>query len=190
MIRRKSKARPLAFAALCLSLPFAAGAQAGAAETHPATVKSAASVSGTINWWGWTPTDSAEATSEIAAFNKVYPNIKVNFKLITIANYVTAMRPALVSGQGPDLFELQPGAYVTEFNSFATNLNPVASAGPRRRLEIEGRADRYQRLHLQRQPHCAAGRLGVRRYALGRRRLVQEVQPLTADHAGRMGKRL
>jgi raffinose/stachyose/melibiose transport system substrate-binding protein len=127
MIRRKSKARPLAFAALCLSLPFAAGAQAGAAETHPATVKSAASVSGTINWWGWTPTDSAEATSEIAAFNKAYPNIKVNFKLITIANYVTAMRPALVSGQGPDLFELQPGAYVTEFNSFATNLNPVAA---------------------------------------------------------------
>ncbi len=84
-------------------------------------------MSGTINWWGWTPTDSAEATAEIAAFNKVYPNIKVNFKLITIANYVTAMRPALVSGQGPDLFELQPGAYVTEFNSFATNLNPVAA---------------------------------------------------------------
>ena len=37
------------------------------------------------------------------------------------------MRPALVSGQGPDLFELQPGAYVTEFNSFATNMNPVAA---------------------------------------------------------------
>ncbi len=124
---RRSKARPWAAAALCLSVPLAAGAQAGAAPTRSAAARSAASVSGTINWWGWTPTDSAEATAEIAAFNKTYPNIKVNFKLVTIANWVTALRPALVSGQGPDLFELQPGAYVTEFNSFATNMAPVAA---------------------------------------------------------------
>jgi len=123
--RRKSKASALA--ALCLCVPLAAGAQAGAAQTHPATTRAPAGVSGTINWWGWTPTDSAEANAEIASFNKVYPNIKVNFKLITIANYVTAMRPALVSGEGPDLFELQPGAYVTQFNSFATDLAPVAA---------------------------------------------------------------
>jgi raffinose/stachyose/melibiose transport system substrate-binding protein len=125
--RRAFKARILASSALCLSLPLAAGAQAGAAQMQPGTTKTASSTSATINWWGWTPTDSAEATAEIAAFNKVYPNIKVNFKLITIANYMTAMRPALVSGVGPDLFELQPGAYVTEFNSFATNMAPVAA---------------------------------------------------------------
>jgi raffinose/stachyose/melibiose transport system substrate-binding protein len=125
MIRgRRSKA--CALAALCVSAPLAAATQAGAAQTHPAT-KMPASISGTINWWGWTPTDSAEANAEIADFNKIYPDIKVNFKLITIANYVTAMRPALVSGEGPDLFELQPGAYVTEFNSFATNMAPVAA---------------------------------------------------------------
>jgi raffinose/stachyose/melibiose transport system substrate-binding protein len=123
--RGKSKARPLAIATLCLSLPLVAGAPAEAAQAH--SIRTAASSSSTINWWGWTPTDSAEATAEIAAFNKVYPDIKVNFKLITIANYMTAMRPALVSGEGPDLFELQPGAYVTEFNSFATNLAPVAA---------------------------------------------------------------
>ena len=127
MIRRR-KSKACALAALCLSVPLAAGAQAGAAQSHPATTRvPGASISGTINWWGWTPTDSAEATAEIAGFNKLYPNIKVNFKLITIANYVTALRPALVSGEGPDLFELQPGAYVTEFNSFATNMAPVAA---------------------------------------------------------------
>jgi ABC-type glycerol-3-phosphate transport system substrate-binding protein len=125
MIRgRRSKA--CALAALCVSAPLAAATEAAAAQAHPAT-KMPASISGSINWWGWTPTDSAEANAEIADFNKVYPNIKVNFKLITIANYVTAMRPALVSGEGPDLFELQPGAYVTEFNSFATNMAPVAA---------------------------------------------------------------
>jgi raffinose/stachyose/melibiose transport system substrate-binding protein len=125
--RRKSKARPLALGVLCLSLPLVASGPAGATQVHPETAKTAGSTSATINWWGWTPTDSAEATSEIAAFNKVHPDIKVNFKLITIANYMTAMRPALVSGEGPDLFELQPGAYVTEFNSFATNMAPVAA---------------------------------------------------------------
>ena len=100
MIRRR-KSKACALAALCLCVPLAAGAQAGAAQTHPATTRTPAGVSGTINWWGWTPTDSAEANAEIASFNKVYPNIKVNFKLITIANYVTAMRPALVSGRAP-----------------------------------------------------------------------------------------
>lgn len=128
MIRRsKSKTRPLALAALCLSVPLVAGAPAATALTPSAATNTGASMSATLNWWGWTPTDSAEANAEIANFNKVYPNIKVNFKLITIANWVTALRPALVSGQGPDLFELQPGAYVTEFNSFATDMAPVAA---------------------------------------------------------------
>ena len=188
MIRlRRFRARPWALATLCLTVPLAAGAPAGAAQTPLATTKTAASVSGTINWWGWTPTDSAEATAEIAAFNKVYPNIKVNFKLVTIANWVTALRPALVSGEGPDLFELQPGAYVTEFNSFATNMAPVAAQALGSNWAVEGRAERYQRLHLQRQAHRAVGRLGVRRHAVGQRRPVQEVQPLAADHARPVG---
>jgi len=126
-----SRTRTRAFAALaplCLVAALAAGAQAGAAPTHhPDGSAHRAASSTTINWWGWTPTDSATATAEIAAFNKVDPNVKVNFKLVTIANWVTALRPALVSGQGPDLFEMQPGAYVTEFNSFATNMAPVAA---------------------------------------------------------------
>ena len=166
-------------------------AQAGAAQVASGDDQDArGSISGTINWWGWTPTDSAEATAEIAAFNKVYPDIKVNFKLITIANYMTAMRPALVSGEGPDLFELQPGAYVTEFNSFATNMAPVAAQALGQQLAVKDRAERYQRLHLQRQAHRAASRLGVRRDPVGQRRPVQEVQPLAADHARPVGERL
>ena len=35
---------------------------------------------GTINWWGWTPTDDAIADTYIKAFNKVYPNIKVQLQ--------------------------------------------------------------------------------------------------------------
>jgi ABC-type glycerol-3-phosphate transport system substrate-binding protein len=82
--------------------------------------------SGTVNWWGWTPTDTATANNYIAAFNKQYPNIKVNYKLVNISDWVAALRPALASGQGPDVFDVQPGAYVTEFKSFAEDLTPLA----------------------------------------------------------------
>lgn len=99
---------------------------AASASTHAkARAPKASSLSGTINWWGWTPTNSAVATAEIKAFNAIYPKIHVNFKLITIANWVTALRPALVSGDGPDVFDMQPGAYVQEFNSFTENLVPA-----------------------------------------------------------------
>ena len=40
--------------------------------------------SGNITWWGWTPT-TLGAETYIKAFNKVYPNIHVNFKEVTIA---------------------------------------------------------------------------------------------------------
>ncbi len=80
-----------------------------------------------MNWWGWTPTDTATANDYIAAFNKQYPNVKINYKLVNISDWVAALRPALVSGQGPDVFDMQPGAYVTQFGSFAEDLTPLAS---------------------------------------------------------------
>ncbi|MGH7921096.1 MAG: ABC transporter substrate-binding protein [Candidatus Dormibacteraceae bacterium] len=81
---------------------------------------------GTVNWWGWTPGDSALADTYINAFHKQYPHIKVNYKVITISDWTAALRPALVSGEGPDVFDIQPGAYVTEFGSFAEDLIPLA----------------------------------------------------------------
>lgn len=124
---RSRTLRPLAMlASACVAVPLVAQANAGATvRPKTAHVKHASGASGTINWWGWTPTDATLANAEIAQFNKVYPHIKVKFKLVTIANWVTALRPALVSGAGPDIFEMQPGAYVTEFNSFTTDLAPV-----------------------------------------------------------------
>jgi ABC-type glycerol-3-phosphate transport system substrate-binding protein len=106
-----------------------AGSSGSAALAAPLA---SAAASGTVNWWAWSPTNVATADAEIAAFNKVYPNIKVNFKLISIPSWVATLRPALVSGQGPDIFDMQPGAYVQEFNSFALDATPmaVAALGP------------------------------------------------------------
>ena len=81
--------------------------------------------SGTVNWWGWTPTDTATANGYIAAFNKEYPNIKVKFKLVSIPDWQAALTPALRSESGPDVFDMQPGSYVTKYGSFAQDMTPV-----------------------------------------------------------------
>ncbi|HEY2984068.1 MAG TPA: extracellular solute-binding protein, partial [Jatrophihabitantaceae bacterium] len=44
---------------------------------------------------------------------------------VNISDWVAALRPGLASGRGPDVFDMQPGAYVTEFKSFAEDLTPV-----------------------------------------------------------------
>lgn len=144
--KRQSTYRPRLLAALTsaglIAATIAGPASASSARTSGAvnarSDPKASSLSGTINWWGWTPTNSALADAEIAAFNRLYPHIKVNFKLITIANWVTALRPALVSGDGPDVFDMQPGAYVQEFNSFAEDMTPVikSALGPNWRSKV------------------------------------------------------
>jgi ABC-type glycerol-3-phosphate transport system substrate-binding protein len=100
-------------------------AQASSESASGASAAAPLATSGTVNWWGWTPTDESIANSYISAFNKVYPKIKVNYKLVSITNWPSVLRPALVSGTGPDVFDVQPGAWVTEFGSFAANLAPL-----------------------------------------------------------------
>ena len=81
--------------------------------------------SGDITWWGWTPTVQG-AAAYIKAFNKVYPDIHITFKEITIAGYDADMRPALaVSGVGPDIFGIAPGAGLALYAPDAINLEPA-----------------------------------------------------------------
>jgi raffinose/stachyose/melibiose transport system substrate-binding protein len=67
------------------------------------------STSANLTWWGWTPTTQV-AQQYITAFNKVYPNIHITYKMLTIDGYNAALRPALASTVGPDVFDVAPGA--------------------------------------------------------------------------------
>src|SRR6185437_12110136 len=118
-MRPKIRLSAAVVAALVASVLTACGGSGGSSDPGSAT-------SGTINWWGWTPTDTATAQNYISAFNKQYPNIKVNYKLVNISDWVAALRPALASGKGPDVFDMQPGAYVTQFKSFAEDQTSLA----------------------------------------------------------------
>ncbi|RKS77466.1 raffinose/stachyose/melibiose transport system substrate-binding protein [Motilibacter peucedani] len=118
-----SKPRALALATACLvALPLAA---CGGGSGSSGSSGGGSATKGTVSWWGWTPTDAATAKNYIAEFNKKYPDIKVNFKLVSIKDWTAALRPALASSSGPDVFDMQPGAYVAQFKSFAEDLTPV-----------------------------------------------------------------
>ncbi|MFD1715454.1 ABC transporter substrate-binding protein [Amnibacterium flavum] len=81
--------------------------------------------SGTLNWWGWTP-DISVGQAYIDAFNEEYPDITINYKQVPIEDWEAALRPALASPSGPDIFAMQPGARVEAFKSFAEDLTPLA----------------------------------------------------------------
>ena len=83
--------------------------------------------SGSITWWGWAPT-SQVAAQYIKAFNAKYPKIHVTYKMLTIAGYNAALRPALASTVGPDVFDVAPGAAngsVETYGQDAVNLGPA-----------------------------------------------------------------
>ena len=82
--------------------------------------------SGNVTWWGWTP-DAAPAETYIKAFNAKYPNIHVTYKKLTIDGYDAALRPALASSVGPDVFDIAPGAAngsVDQYGVDAVDLTP------------------------------------------------------------------
>jgi raffinose/stachyose/melibiose transport system substrate-binding protein len=130
-LRPKVSLRSLAvvgLASLALALGACGGPVGGGGQgdqQEPEGQQSGPATSGTVNWWGWTPTDTATANGYIAAFNKEYPDIKVTFKLVSIPDWQAALTPALRSDSGPDVFDMQPGSYVEKYKSFTEDLTPV-----------------------------------------------------------------
>ncbi len=120
-LRRRRRVIPAISIASFLAFVLAAcggGSSSGSAGS---------ATSADITWWGWTPT-SQVAEQYIKAFNEQYPNIHVTYKMLTIAGYNAALRPALASTVGPDVFDVAPGGAngsVETYSSDAVNLAPA-----------------------------------------------------------------
>ena len=80
--------------------------------------------SGDVTWWGWTPQPN-NATAYIKTFNEKYPKIHVIYKQVTIDGWNAALRPALASSSGPDVYDIAPGAGMAEFAGSALDLTPA-----------------------------------------------------------------
>jgi raffinose/stachyose/melibiose transport system substrate-binding protein len=121
--RRRRRAIPAILIVSFLALLVAACGGASPAGS------SGSATSANLTWWGWTPSVQV-AQQYISAFNKVYPHIHITYKMLTIAGYNAALRPALASTVGPDIFDVAPGAAngsVETYSPDAVNLEPAVS---------------------------------------------------------------
>ena len=78
-------------------------------------------------WWGWTP-GSPVNEEYIAAFNEDYPDIHVTWRQTAIADYDAAVRPALATGSGLDVYQMSAGSAnggVAVFGTSAIDLTPA-----------------------------------------------------------------
>jgi raffinose/stachyose/melibiose transport system substrate-binding protein len=88
---------------------------------------SAPATSGEVVWWGWTP-GSPVNEEYIAAFNEEYPDIEVTWRQVSIADYNAAIRPALATGSGLDVYQMSAGSAnggVADFGGSAIDLTPA-----------------------------------------------------------------
>lgn len=105
---------------------LAAGVLSGCGGSTASSTPDSAT-KGSVNWWGWTP-EIGVGKQYIAAFNKSYPDIKVTYKQVATASYDAAIRPALASSVGPDVFNMAPGGgigSIAAYQGSAVDLAPV-----------------------------------------------------------------
>ena len=96
------------------------------AATSPSSGSEPAT-SGEVVWWGWTP-GSPVNEEYIAAFNEEYPDIEVTWRQVSIADYNAAVRPALATGSGLDVYQMSAGSAnggVAVFGPSAIDLTPA-----------------------------------------------------------------
>lgn len=126
---RRKLALVAGFATAALALVGCAGAApdggSGDGAAKPDTTE-AAETNGepvTIDVWGWNP-DEASSAAYIDAFEAANPDIKVNYRFITNQDYFNAIRLAVTTEDGPDVFGLQAGVQPAQYASLTTDMSP------------------------------------------------------------------
>jgi alpha-glucoside transport system substrate-binding protein len=97
-------------AALALATALVVAGLAGARTTSRTRTSANLAVSGSITFDGiWTATEAQSFAKVIAAFNKVYPKVHVNYKPVG-NNLPTILATAIAGGHPPDMADIaQPG---------------------------------------------------------------------------------
>ena len=182
MLRFPTASRVRLTGATALAAALLLGGCAGGTTTESKDKGSA--TSGSITWWGWTP-DEGPAKEYIKSFNKQYPDIKVTFKRLTIDGYNAAVRPALASSVGPDVYAVAPGSGngpVQDYGTFAVDLTPAVAKklGPHWHSKLAPIG--VDGLTVKGKPRRAVGRLGVLRADLDQQGPLRQVRPEAAHH--------
>jgi len=101
------------------------------AEGAPAEEAAAAEVTFdkpvTITVATWHP-DSTLLDPQIAAFNKIYPNITVEYTWSNYTDYIPLLKSAFAAGKPADISGFQPGAMISDYTQFLEPLAPLCEA--------------------------------------------------------------
>jgi alpha-glucoside transport system substrate-binding protein len=97
-------------AAVAVATALLVAGLAGARTSSPTRAHQNLAVSGSISFDGiWTAAEATAFGKVIAAFNKVYPNVKVHYKPVG-NNVPTVLATAIAGGHPPDMADIaQPG---------------------------------------------------------------------------------
>src|SRR5690242_19067520 len=100
----------IAIGVVVVALGLVTVTAASATRTSHAKAGVNTAVSGTVNFDGiWTAAEAKAFGQVIAAFNKVYPNVHVNYKPVG-NNLATVLSTAIAGGHPPDMADIaQPG---------------------------------------------------------------------------------
>lgn len=115
---------------LAVSLVTAGALVVVATGTSTAQTRSSNKVTLTI-WENWTTlvTGLTPLRTELdQAFEKAYPNIKVNDIEVAYATQGTKLRAAIAAGKGPNLVTLYPGVFAATYRSGLVDLRPYLTA--------------------------------------------------------------
>ena len=114
----------------------AASDAGGAAATEAASGSDSGSTAAgepvKITFWSWNggPAVPGAQTGDppalVVEFNKTHPDIQVDWKFYQYVDYLNALKLAVASGEGPDVFGLQAGALIKEYSEFTEDLKPYA----------------------------------------------------------------
>jgi len=92
-----------------------------------ATSPSASAEPTVINWWAWNPGGSVDDNPHIKAFEAANPDIKVVLRNLAYEDYKNALRLAVTTGEGPDVFGVQVGPLTDQYASSAEDLTSYLS---------------------------------------------------------------
>ena len=81
----------------------------------------------TITFWTWVPTDIQYKAIE-TAFNKKYPDIKIEFWRGELPDFQKKLQVAMAAGEGPDVMGMQVGGMLNQYANFLMPVKPMADA--------------------------------------------------------------
>lgn len=79
-----------------------------------------------ITFQTWNPGEGEAIQKLIADFESKNPDIKVKYVYMPYSDHVEKMKIDMASGQGPDVFGMQTGTTIKEFQDFEMNLTDYA----------------------------------------------------------------